>query len=179
MTRLFPVLLLTALDASTAPVDLAPLDTEKHKAALLVFITHDCPVANRYAPEIARITKQFAKQVKTTLVYVDPDMTEREMVSHRKDYGYAQIPVVHDRKHALVHASGARVTPEAVIVLPGGKVAYRGRISDFYTGFGVARRVVTQHDLRDALAAVISGQRARPPRGKTIGCFIPKLANKK
>ena len=60
-----------------------------------------------------------------------------------------------------------------------GKIVYRGRINNFYEDFGKPRRVITQHDLRDALKAVLAGQPAPNPRGECIGCFIPKLPAKK
>ena len=76
-------------------------------------------------------------------------------------------------------ATGAKVTPEAVVVDSTGKIVYRGRINNFYEDFGKPRRVVTEHDLRDALKAVLAGKPAPKPRGECVGCFIPKLPQSK
>jgi hypothetical protein len=54
----------------------------------------------------------------------------------------------------------------------GGAVRYRGRIDNFYVAFGRSRQVVTVHDLRDALDAVLAGKPVATPVTQPIGCFI-------
>ena len=166
-----PALKITDVDGTTR----TPLRAPVKQPAVLFFITHDCPVANKFAPEIRRIANDFRGKAQFTLVYIDPDLTTAELQRHRKDFSYAKLTAVHDRTHRLVQATGAKVTPEAIVIPPTGKVAYRGRINNFYEDFGRARRVITQHDLRDALTAILAGKPVPAPRGKTIGCFIPKL----
>ena len=152
-----------------------PLRGAGQRPAVVFFITHDCPVANKFAPEIRRITTNFSGKAKFTLVYVDPDLTAKGLATHRKDFGYRKLSAVHDRRHQLVRATGAKVTPEAVVVDSAGKIVYRGRINNFYEDFGKPRRVITRHDLRDALKAVLAGRPVPEPQAKAIGCFIPKL----
>jgi hypothetical protein len=156
-----------------------PLHAKGKQPAVLLFITHDCPVANKMLPEIRRIAKDFSNKAQFTLVYADPELDPKMLAKHQTDFTLAQINSVHDRKHQLVHAVGATVTPEAVVVLANGVIAYRGRINDLYEDFGKPRRVITQHDLRDALKAVLVGQPAPKPRGNCVGCFIPKLSGYK
>ena len=156
-----------------------PLHAKGKQPAVLFFITHDCPVANKMMPEMRRIAKDFSGKAQFTLVYTDPELDLKMLAKHQTDFTLAQINSVHDRKHQLVRAVGATVTPEAVVVLANGVIAYRGRINDFYEDFGKPRRVVTQHDLRVALKAVLAGQPAPKPRGDCIGCFIPKLSGYK
>jgi hypothetical protein len=188
------LLILALLSASAKPVRVAeaglalpnlhghaltPLHAKGKQPAVLFFITHDCPVANKMVPEIRRIAKDFSSKAQFTLVYADPELDPKVLAKHQTDFTLAQINSVHDRKHQLVHAVGATVTPEAVVVLANGVIAYRGRINDFYEDFGKPRRVITQHDLRVALKAVLAGQPAPKPRGNCVGCFIPKLSEYK
>lgn len=188
------LLILALLPASTKPARVAeaglalpnlhghaltPLQAKGKQPAVLFFITHDCPVANKMVPEIRRIAKDFSSKAQFTLVYADPELDPKVLAKHQTDFTLAQINSVHDRKHQLVHAVGATVTPEAVVVLANGVIAYRGRINDFYEDFGKPRRVITQHDLRVALKAVLAGQPAPKPRGNCVGCFIPKLSEYK
>ena len=43
---------------------------------MLVFIAHDCPIANGYAPEIQRIAAHYGPQkIAFYLVYVEPDLS--------------------------------------------------------------------------------------------------------
>jgi len=152
-----------------------PLMARGMKPSVLFFITHDCPVANKLAPEIRRIIEGYLAKAQFTLVYVDPDMTKDDFTAHQKDYNYTKFTSIHDLRHKLVQATGATVTPEVVVTESNGHIVYRGRINNFYEDFGKPRRVITQHDLRDALDALLAGKPVPKPRGKCIGCFIPKL----
>ena len=152
-----------------------PLKAKGKKPSVLFFITHDCPVANKLAPEIRRIIEGYHAKAQFTLVYVDPDMTTSDVAIHQKDYNYTKLNTIHDLEHKLVQATGATITPEVVVTKSNGHIVYRGRINNFYEDFGKPRRVITQHDLRDALDALLAGKPVPKPRGKCIGCFIPKL----
>jgi hypothetical protein len=155
--------------------ELRPLDPSG-PAAVLFFITNDCPVANSYAPEIQRICGEYAaKGVSCTLVYSDLTLDTAAIRKHHADYGYPEtIPAVRDTAHKLAGATGATITPEAVVVGKGGKVLYRGRIDNFYAALGKPRRQATEHDLRQALDEVLAGKPATHPQTQAVGCYIPR-----
>jgi len=152
-----------------------PLSSDGYKAAVLFFITHDCPIANKMAPEIKRITKKYAREIKFTLVYTDPEMTHAEVLEHMKSYGYEGQVAIHDREHQLVRATRATITPQAAVLTDKRRVVYLGRINNFYADFGKPRRVITQHELRDALDAVLAGKKVVRSRTEAVGCFITPL----
>src|SRR5579864_2375673 len=87
-------------------------------AGVLFFITNDCPVANSYAPEIQRICGDYAgRGVSCALVYSDLTLDAAAVRKHHQDYGYPQtIPAVRDTGHKLAQATGATITPQAVVV---------------------------------------------------------------
>jgi hypothetical protein len=68
-----------------------------------------------------------------------------------------------------------RVTPEAAVFVPGGGFVYHGRIDNRHHDLGVARPEATSRDLREALAAVLSGKPVAPASAPAIGCYIPNL----
>ena len=149
------------------------LDDGKHLATVIIFIAHDCPIANAYAPEIKRICKQYRdKSVQFILVYSEADLTSDQARKHAKDYGY-MCPIVLDNDHALARKIGAKITPEAFVIDSKGKQAYHGRIDDLYPEVGVRRYEVTKHDLRLALDALLAGKKISPAATKAVGCFIP------
>ncbi len=80
-----------------------------------------------------------------------------------------------DRKHELVKATGAEVTPEAALIAPDGELIYRGRISDLYAGYGTKRREATSDDFKLAIESFLSGVSVPEPRTRAIGCYIPEL----
>ena len=147
-----------------------------HQLDLLFFVATDCPISNRYAPEIKRICQDYsARGVRCFMVYADagaPGVDAATISKHRHEYGFgAMTPAIVDRKHALVGAVGPRVTPEAAIYSSAGRV-YRGRIDDWYVDVGRSRRQATRHDVRLALDAALDGRRVAQPETEAIGCFI-------
>ncbi len=152
-----------------------PLTVNDAKAHVLFFITTDCPISNSYAPEITAIQKDFAgRPVRFYAVQVDPDLTMEDAQKHAKEYGLT-LPVILDPKHQLIAAAGVTRTPEVAVILEDGTVAYRGRIDDRYPSLGKKRQIVGQHDLRDALSAILAGEVVPTPRTVAVGCLIPDL----
>ncbi len=156
-----------------------PLGRTGVKATVLIFTRTDCPISNRYAPELKRLAGKYASpQVSFWLVYPDPATTLEMVREHRKQYQYS-FPALLDPEHRLVRLSGARVTPEAAVFLPGPgtgqELLYRGRIDDWFVDFGKTRASPTHHDLEDVLNAVVNGQAVQPRTTTAVGCFIADL----
>jgi hypothetical protein len=99
-------------------------------------------------------------------------MTDEQARQHSREYGHGAYPKIVDRTHALVKATGAAINPTAVVIRPDESIAYRGRIDNSFAAIGKQRRVVTEHDLRDALDAVIAGKLVAKPETSPIGCYI-------
>jgi thiol-disulfide isomerase/thioredoxin len=153
-----------------------PFRIEEAKAAVLFFVTQDCPISNAYAPELARLNKEFgSKGFKLMLIYVDPDVTNDEIKNHMKDYSLTGYTAFADKQHILVNPTGATVTPEAVVVLPDSTIAYRGRINNMYPDLGQRRRVITEKDLRNALNSIIENKPIQVPRTRAVGCYMPNI----
>ena len=152
-----------------------PFFAAPNAAAVVFFVTNDCPVSNGYAQEMRRICEAYKGKASCTLDYIDPTLSTETVAKHFTEYNHGDYPAVIDTEHALVKASGAQVTPEVVVVLPGGQIAYRGRIDNKYVALGRARQQPTVHDLRDVLDAVLSGKPVESPRTSPIGCYITPL----
>lgn len=142
---------------------------------VLVFISTDCPISNRYAPEIKRLHAEFAdKGVRVRLVYPNPLDDDAAIAKHIEAYGYPPI-AERDRDHALVNMAGATITPEAVVLDARQRVVYRGRIDDRFVELGRERPSPTTRDLRNAIAAARAGRRVSPSRTQAVGCFIADM----
>ncbi|MDP8981249.1 MAG: redoxin domain-containing protein [Acidobacteriota bacterium] len=156
-------------------MDGRPVDPFKADITVLVFVRTDCPISNRYAPEIQRISSEFsAKNVRFWMVYPDASESPEHIRKHVAEYGFPGEPL-RDPKKELVKLAQVRVTPEVAIFAAGAKLVYHGRIDDRVAGFGKSRAQASTHDLETALAAIAAG---RPvPREKTsaVGCYISDL----
>jgi hypothetical protein len=147
------------------------------KAIVFLFTSTDCPISNRFAPEVRRLATAYAPQgVLFRLVYVNPAEDATAIREHMAAFAYAgATEAIRDSKHALAKFVGATITPEAV-VYAGGRVAYRGRIDDRYVDLGLERPAATTHDLAEALAAVLAGKPVSHPTTQAVGCYIADLA---
>ena len=171
-----PLLAVLVQALSGAPPDAlqAPAGT---KAIVFLFTSTDCPISNRYAPEVRRIAESFrSKGVVFRLVYPNPADDAKAIREHMAAYSYAGIAeAVRDPKLALVKFAGATVTPEAAIVA-GGRVVYRGRIDDRYVDLGRERPAPTERDLFDSLTAIVAGKPVPRATTQAVGCFISDFA---
>ena len=142
-------------------------------ANVLFFVSTDCPVSNAYAPEIQQVCSAYrSKGVSCALIYEDVHVSAADVRRHLDEHRYQQIAAAIDADASLSVKVGASVTPETVVVDRTGAIRYRGRIDNFYVAFGRSRQVVTVHDLRDALDAVLAGKAVAAPVTQPIGCFI-------
>ena len=156
-------------------------------ATVVFFIATDCPISNSYAPEIQRICRDYRTHgIDCALMYEDVDLSSSSSTlddvarRHLREYRYADVPAAVDRKRTIAKRAQATVTPQAVVIDRTGKIRYRGRIDNFYAALGRTRRAVTEHDLRDALDAVLSGKPVPKAETEALGCYIvdPALMRK-
>lgn len=148
------------------------LAAENSTAIVFLFASVDCPVSNRYAPEVQRLHAAFApKNVAFWLVYPNPGDSSEAIRAHVKAFGYP-VHALLDPGHDLVKATKVSITPEAAVFTSSGALAYHGRIDDRFVSLGVERPAATRHDLFDALTAVLAGKAPVQSSAPAVGCFI-------
>ncbi len=149
------------------------------QAVVLLFIATDCPVSNRYAPEIQRLKTEFAaKPVAFWLVYPNATETAEGIVRHQAAYSLEGSTLVRPSQWFMGQAQ-ATITPEAAVLVPAGsgwRTVYSGRIDNRYVDIGRERPKATRHDLEDAVEAVVAHQPVTPPGGPPVGCGIVSQA---
>jgi hypothetical protein len=148
------------------------LAAEQSAAIVFLFASVDCPISNRYAPVVQRLHRTYsAKNVAFWLVYPNPGDTPAAVRQHLEAYGYP-VHALLDPRHDLVKLTKVSVTPEAAVFDAARALAYRGRIDNRYVSLGVERPAATQHDLADALVAVLAGTPVPSRPAPAVGCFI-------
>ena len=170
---------------TTAPPTVRALDgsrlgvTGDGAVSVVVFMRKNCPISNRYVPALNDLVKRFGdKGVKLYAVFADPRDTEATVKHHMESYSVPGVPAL-DPDHQLVDWSGAKVTPEALVLTASGKLIYRGRIDDRYADFGKAKPRASVHDLRDAIERALAGGPTPPFRStKAVGCHLRDLKKK-
>jgi hypothetical protein len=171
-------LLSGCLSARRVAVDLEgkardPFAETNVAATVLIFVSNDCPIANRYVPEIRRLEDAFAKRgVSFWLVHADPEETAAEIREHDRKFGVT-LRVLRDPEHRLAELAQAHVTPTAALFTSGKALVYHGRIDDRVVDLGRERAEPGQRDLVEALEAVLAGRAVANPVTTAVGCHIP------
>jgi MoxR-like ATPase len=161
------------LDLDGRPVD--PFAVTNAAATVLLFVGRECPISNRYAPELRRLHEKFSPRgVRFWFVYPDADTTAEEIRRHVREFN---LPgdAVRDPRHILVGKSRTTVTPEGAVFTGAGRLAYHGRIDDRVVDFGKERPAPSQRDLHDAIEAVLAGKKPRNASTRAVGCHIPDV----
>jgi thiol-disulfide isomerase/thioredoxin len=158
----------TALHLDGTSAD--PFLAASGKPVVLIFVRTDCPISNRYAPVIQRISSEYGTRVALWLVYPSRTSTAEKIRQHEREYGY-KLSALRDPQHALVTQAQVQVTPEAAVFDGHHRLLYHGRIDDLYQDFGRARPAPTTHELDDAIQAALGGK-TPPPNTPGVGCYI-------
>jgi Redoxin len=165
---------LTLIDLDGKPFNWVAKPSE---ISVAVFTRTDCPISNRYAPEVRRLYERFHdKNVAFYLIYVDPDETVEAIRKHLQEFNYP-CQALRDPTHAFTHHCEATTTPEAVVFDKNGIKTYQGRIDDWYSEVGQSRTQPTSHDLADAIESTLQGKPVANPRTQAVGCVIADLKN--
>ena len=162
----------SGIDLAGKPVD--PLRTAAGKVTVLIFVRTDCPISNRYAPLLQKLSTQYAGKCVFWLVFPAKSEDATSITRYLTEYGY-RISALRDPEYALVKLSHAETTPEAAVFDASGELVYHGRIDNWYEDFGRARRTPTTHELSDAVSASVSGKRPTVSSARAVGCSIADL----
>jgi hypothetical protein len=176
MLRMAAIAVLAVLAIRAPDLDGNLRDPFQHvdgtKATVLLFVSTDCPISNRYAPDVRKLYDVYAKDgVAFWLIYPNPADTVADIRDHLKAFSYPGT-ALRDVGHDIVKRAGATITPEAVVYDGRGQLTYRGRIDDRYSAIGREKTAPTRHDLQDAIAATLAGKPAKPRLTQAVGCYI-------
>jgi thiol-disulfide isomerase/thioredoxin/mono/diheme cytochrome c family protein len=178
-------LMVIAMAAAPAPGDRIPVlafqdtrflnrtvdDLKAEKATVVVFLDTGCPLVARYVPTLKRLEAEYrAKGVRFVGLFPNAEESVTAIAAWAVKAGL-EFPVGRDVDATAAKAVGATVTPEAVVLGPGKKLAYRGRIDDQYRPGGTLPKP-TRQDLREAIEAVIAGRAVEPAAIPADGCPI-------
>lgn len=142
-------------------------------ATVLIFVSDDCPISNRYIPELLRLRDSYSgRGVRFWMVHPDATETAAAIRKHDKEFKLT-IPALRDPRHDLVTLAKAEVTPSAAVFARDGRLVYHGRIDDRVAELGQERPYPARRDLADALEALLAGRAVEDTQTTAVGCIIP------
>jgi thiol-disulfide isomerase/thioredoxin len=143
------------------------------KAVCYAFLHPTCPLAQRYAPVLAELDKEFDEQgvhfVGVVCEFDDVD----EITGYRDEYAI-HFPFLTDRDFHLADALDATTTPEVVLVDAGGRIRYQGRIDDRYKVRGEKSPGTPEPDLKNAILDLLAGREVQLPVTEAVGCPLDR-----
>ena len=118
-------------DAAGETQSLADYSIEK-RAVVLVFVSTECPIANRYLPIVESLAKKFAdRSVQFLAIYSSPSDTVEKIAAHQKQFKLT-LPALYDREQQVLQSVGAERTAEVFALDGRSVIRYHGRIDDRY-----------------------------------------------
>ena len=140
------------------------------KAVVVVFTCNHCPVAKAYEGRFNAMAKDYAdKGVKFLAISVSN--AEEDTLKATKEYAKEKgltFTYAHDESQRSGKAFGANVTPHAFVLGPDMKVRYMGAFDDSWNDADE----VTKPYVRDAVEAVLAGEKVPVAESRQVGCGI-------
>lgn len=145
----------------------------KDPVLVIIFTCNHCPYAQAYEDRIVELAKFFDQEgVQFVLINSNdstnyPDDSFAVMKIRHDEKGFP-FPYCHDDSQEVARAYGALCTPHCFVFNDERELKYKGRVDDNWK----EPEKVTEHNLRDAIAALVQGR--EPPRheANAIGCSI-------
>ena len=144
-------------------------DFKAGKGVVIAMTSATCPVSKRYAPSLATLEKELRAQ-NVALLLVNPYASDkREDIAAQLSAAGIAAPYAHDP--ALAAALGARTTTEVFLLDATRTLLYRGALDDQY-GANYNLDAPRVSYLRDAVAAMLAGQRPQIAATEAPGCEL-------
>ena len=121
--------------------------------AVFVFLSTECPVAQRYSMRLKRMHTEYSeKHVTIVGVYSNENDSADDVKAYiaRSEFEFL---IVKDTDGGLARHLGATMTPQAHLVDTSGVLRYRGSIDD-----NRYETRIKHHYLKDALVAILDGK---------------------
>lgn len=142
------------------------------RATVFVFLSQSCPICQSYTLPLKELYKHYGKQnIRFVGIFPDSEATPKELNEFKKTYAIP-FELLPDSAGTITKKFGATITPEVFVEDEAGRIIYSGRIDDSFYAVGKRRKVVTTHELADALESHIRGSVIKVSKTQAVGCLI-------
>jgi len=140
---------------------------------VVIFTCNHCPYAQAYEDRIIELAKDFDEEGAQFVLISSNDVTDYpadsfEQMKVRHDEKSFPFPYCYDESQEVAKSFGALCTPHCFVFNRDRVLKYKGRVDDNWKDAGA----VTEHNLRDAIAALVKDQEPPAHEVNAIGCSI-------
>lgn len=152
-------------------------DLKKENGLLVIFSCNTCPFVLAWEDtypelyEVANLNGLGMVLVNSNTKKRSDEDSMEAMRSHAKKAGY-KMPYLVDEKNKLADAFGARSTPHVYLFNNEMELVYRGSINNKYEN---KTKVADKFYLKNAIKAMLTGEKIDPADTKEIGCSIKRV----
>jgi len=139
------------------------------KAIIIMFWSTQCPNVQAYNDRINDLVSTY-QQKGFVFWAINSNKTESsaEVAAHSSQNSYV-FPVLKDNNSTVADIFGASRTPEVYVLNANREILYHGRIDDNRDA-----KLVTTHDLQNALDDIYNGKEVAVKSTKQFGCTIKR-----
>lgn len=177
-----------AIGSSAPQFELPGVDGAMHKLSdyaaspvlVVIFTCNHCPIAQMYERRIAQLTSDY-KDRGVSVVAIEPndpkaitideldssDISDSlEEMKIRAQYKHLIYPYLYDGEtQSVTEAYGPQATPHAFVFDSNRRLRYEGRVDNSYRS-----ELVTTHDVRDAIDALLAHREVAIKHTGVFGC---------
>lgn len=148
-------------------------DYSGKNAVVVIFSCNHCPYVRAWEDRMVQIQTDYAsKGVQLIAINANDAATHPEdsfpKMKERAREKHFNFPYLRDESQQVPRSYGAERTPEVFLFDKSGTLRYHGAIDDNYDD----PRAVKVKYLRNALDAILSGERPQTPETRPVGCSI-------
>jgi hypothetical protein len=148
-------------------------DVAGSKGTLVIFTCNACPYARAWESRIVEIGNAYSQKGLGVIAINSNDPAKVpadgfEAMQQRAQERKLGFPYVMDETSGVARAFGAGRTPEVFLFDASGKLVYHGAVDDNHE----KPAEVKSHYLKDAVEALIAGQKVPVQETKALGCSI-------
>lgn len=152
-------------------------DTSKHinedSITVYLFLLDECVICHSYMPLINELFLDYQSE-DIQFVGIFPNTSSKYAgIEKFKQTHDIQFVLKTDHYKKLSRYFDVKVTPEVVVYRHRDQqILYQGRIDNNFVQIGKRRRVVTTHELANALQSIVENQVIEVKNTESVGCFI-------
>lgn len=145
---------------------------EAYKATVFSFLSPECPLSEAYTKNLKDLAHAYKDSSVQFIIVFSGRFYSAEIIQSFIQQFEVPGTCVFDEKKLLADILKATVTPEVFLLKPSYEVMYSGAVDNWIVDLGTKRQNISEHYLKDALAAVLQNEIPTKRKTKAVGCFI-------
>lgn len=163
--------ILIALFIFTGHLKLISQNKTVAPVTVFVFLSESCPICQSYTLPLKALYRQYHRQVEFVGVFPNESLSAADLEAFRTSYAIP-FKLITDSGNVLSQKLHATITPEVFVQNAKQEIIYSGRIDNSFYAVSKRRKLVTTHELEDALSQYTSGHEVTVPKTQAVGCII-------